>query len=267
MTWLISSPQNRYLKLYRSLAKRRVREGLSLLPLEGVRLVEDALNRGITPEAVLLRDEDSWTTDSIVANLGEHIPVFTVEQKLFDKTAFTDSPQGIIAIVPRPVYSLADVFSDEPALILIADRLQDPGNLGTMIRSAAAAGASGAVLLPGTVDVANPKALRATMGTYFSFPVVEAPLNNVLTMLREQGVRLVTSSADAELPYDGLDWTIPSAVVIGNEGDGISAEAAQAANAVVSIPMARDVESLNAAVAMSVIFFEATRQRRTETLS
>ena len=105
------------------------------------------------------------------------------------------------------------------------------------------------------------------MGTYFSFPVVEAPLNNVLTMLREQGVRLVTSSADAELPYDGLDWTIPSAVVIGNEGDGISAEAAQAANAVVSIPMARDVESLNAAVAMSVIFFEATRQRRTETLS
>jgi TrmH family RNA methyltransferase len=236
---------------------------LSLLPLEGVRLVEDALRRDIKPEAVLLREGESWELNTPVANLGSQVPVFTVEQKLFDKTAFTDSPQGIIAIVPRPAYSIKDIFSAEPALLLIVDRLQDPGNLGTMIRSAAAAGASGTVLLPGTVDAANPKALRAAMGTYFSFPVVEAPFDSILTGIRERGVRLVATSADADLPYDNFDWTVPTAVLIGNEATGVSAEAAQAADAVVSVPMSSDVESLNAAVAMSVIFFEAARQRRT----
>ncbi|MBS4030086.1 MAG: RNA methyltransferase [Clostridiales bacterium] len=259
MTGFISSPQNRYLKLYRSLAKRRTRDGLSLLPLEGIRLVKDALQRGIVPEAVLLREGESW---EMTLGTDLDVPVFTVEQKLFDKIAFTDSPQGIIAIVPRPAYTVEDIFSDEKALILIADRLQDPGNLGTMIRSAAAAGASGAVLLPGTVDVTNPKVLRATMGTYFDFPVVEASFDRVITRIRERGIQLVTTSADADIPYDHFDWTVPTAVLIGNEGTGVSEIAAQAADAVVSVPMSGDVESLNAAVAMSVIFFEAARQRR-----
>ncbi len=256
---VISSPQNQYVKLYRSLERRKNRDCLGLIPLEGVRLVEDALRRGIKPEAVLIREGDSH---SRLAYLDSDFPVLTVEQKLFDKTAFTDSPQGVIAIAPRTSYSLQDIFYAASPLILIADGLQDPGNLGTMIRSAAAAGASGAILLPGTVDAANPKALRASMGTYFNLPVVEAPFNEAIDIIRQQNINLVTTGAGASLYYDRYDWTVPTAVIIGNEGAGVSEKAAQAADALISIPMEGAVESLNAAVAMSVMFFEAARQRR-----
>jgi RNA methyltransferase, TrmH family len=257
---LINSTGNRHLKLYRSLGKRKSRKETGLLPLEGRRLVTEAIESGLKVEVILLHEEQDG--DTVLARLGNEVPVYRVAARLFEQVAHTESPQGIIAVAQKPEYLLGDVFRGTPSLLLVVDSLQDPGNLGTMVRSAAAAGAGGAVLLPGTVDISNPKALRATMGALFRMPVVEANLDELLAGLRQHGLTLVAADAKAVLAYDKLDWRNSAAVVVGNEGAGVSAEILAAADSTISVPMCAGIESLNAAVAMSVIFFEAARQRR-----
>lgn len=259
---VITGAQNSHLKLYRSLGKRKTREEEGLLPLEGVRLVRDTIERGVALEIVLLRESESQDRFPFLARLSDRVPVLVVENSLFDRAAFTETPQGIMAVARRPVYILDDVFAKDNPLLLVVDQIQDPGNLGTMLRSAAATGACGAVLLPGSVDATNPKALRAAMGAFFALPVVVASEADLLRYLKKSGVRLVATGANRDLAYDSHDWTGPAAIVIGNEGAGISPCILAAADTVVSIPMTSEVESLNAAVAMSVLFFEAARQRR-----
>ncbi|MBS4008912.1 MAG: RNA methyltransferase [Clostridium sp.] len=263
MPAVIESAQNKYLQLYRNLRKRSVRDELNLLPLEGVKLVGDVLARGVVPQLIFVREDVDIERLPFLLPLLGNVKIVRVAEKLFDRTAFTDSPQGIIAIAEKPSYTLADLFVDTAPLILVVDAVQDPGNLGTMLRSAVAAGAAGAVLLPGTVDSANPKTLRAAMGAHFVMPVVEAATAELLSELQLRRIPLVATAATATVAYDLFDWSMPAAVVIGNEGAGISPLVAEAADAWVAIPLAAAVESLNAAVAMSVVFFEAARQRRT----
>jgi RNA methyltransferase, TrmH family len=262
MVSVVVSAQNQHLKYYRSLGKKKIREASGLLPLEGFRLVGDALQSGAEPQAVMLREGLRFADFPFLRTLSESIPVITVEARLFDRTAFTESPQGILALVKKPVYTLDDVLAAPQPLVLVADGIQDPGNLGTMLRSAAAAGATGAVLLPGTVDAANPKVLRAAMGATFVLPVAECEREELLALLKARGIRLVSTGAAGAVNYDCFDWHAASAVVVGNEGAGISDLLAEAAHASVSIPMSSGVESLNAAIAVSVILFEAARARR-----
>ena len=232
------------------------------MPLEGVRLIRDAMLGGMIPETVFLRQGLDVNDFPFLQPFAQFMRILTVSEKLFAHTAFTETPQGILAMVPRPAWNLADLFVSGPALLLVVDGIQDPGNLGTMLRSAAGAGATGVALLPGTVDVTNPKTLRAAMGAYFAIPSVEVSAEELLAVLAMHDVGLVATEAKAELTYDCCDWTEPRAVVIGNEGSGISAAVAAAAVTGVSIPTSPGVESLNAAIAMSVVFFEASRQRR-----
>lgn len=252
-----------FLRLYRSLDRRKVREETGLLPLEGLRLVREAYLCGARLEAVVLSDSFLPQEAPFLAELPPKVPILRIEKKIFLETAKTETPQGIIAVARRPFYSLADVFASEPALILVVERVQDPGNLGTMLRSAAAAGAGGAVLLPGTADAGNPKACRAAMGAIFRLPVVETALPELLTEISRRNVQLVAAAGDAKDSYHSPDWRRPCAIAIGNEGAGLSREVLTAASRRVAIPLAAGVESLNAAVAMSVIFFEAARQRQT----
>ncbi|MBT9140448.1 MAG: 23S rRNA (guanosine-2'-O-)-methyltransferase RlmB [Dehalococcoidia bacterium] len=262
MPSVIESAQNQYLKLYSSLKKRNIRDELNLLPLEGVKLVSDVLSRGIVPQLILVREDVDMDKFPFLLPLLGNALIVRVAEKLFDRTAFTDSPQGIMAITEKPSYALTDLFVGAAPLILVADAVQDPGNLGTMLRSAVAAGAAGAVLLPGTVDSANPKTLRAAMGAHYAIPVVEAATAELLNELQSRQIPLVAAAATATITYDRFDWSASAAVVIGNEGAGVSPVVAEAADAWLAIPLATAVESLNAAVAMSVIFFEAARQRR-----
>ena len=259
---MISSAQNQYVKLYRSLERRKVRMEQWLLPLEGENLVRDAVERQVGPEVIYLRQGLSVEHFPFLQGLANKLTVLSIEEKLFDRTAFTESPQGILAVVRRPVVQLADIFRQQPALLLVVDGVQDPGNLGTMLRSAAAAGAGGVILLPGTVDATNPKALRAAMGAYLALPVVDVQPDRCLAELRRHRIPLVTADSGADTSYEQFNWVGAAAVVIGNEGAGVSAALASAADKKVSIPMVGAVESLNAAIAMSVIFFEAARQRR-----
>jgi len=259
---VISGIHNKQLKLYKSLRTKKWRDRLGLGPLEGRRLVAEVLQRGVEPELLLLmagREEEVLLQ---LPGLPAGVPLYTVEEKLFTRTAFTDAPQEVMAVVKKPLWTAADLFAQKPALLLVTDRIQDPGNLGTMLRSAAAAGAGGAILLPGTVDPSNPKALRSSMGAFFTLPVVEMSFADLQAALAEHKIILAVAGMERGLVYDEFDWTAPVAVVIGNEGAGVSREVAAQAAVTVSIPMARAVESLNAAVAMSVLFFEAARRRR-----
>jgi TrmH family RNA methyltransferase len=256
--WTVRS----FLRLYCSLDKRKVREETRLLPLEGIRLVREAYLCGARLEAVVLSNDFLPQDAPFLADLPPKVPVWQIDKKLFLRTAKTETPQGIIAVARRPLYSLPHVFAGEHALILVAERVQDPGNLGTMLRSAAAAGAGGAVLLPGTADAGSAKACRSAMGALFRLPVVETTLPELLTEISRRDVQLVAAAGSAQDSYHSLDWRVPCAIAIGNEGAGLSREMLTAAGRQVSIPLAAGVESLNAAVAMSVIFFEAARQRK-----
>jgi TrmH family RNA methyltransferase len=179
----------------------------------------------------------------------------------------TESPQGIAALVEPPRFSLEQVLPGPAPLVVLTAGLQDPGNFGTIIRSAEAFGATGLIALPGTVDVWNAKALRASAGSAFRVPVVAEKVGVALAALRERGIRLVAAIAAIDgreaIPCTEFDLQKPAAILIGNEGSGLSQDLLERADAHVAIPMPGPVESLNAAVAAGVRLYEAARQRGT----
>jgi TrmH family RNA methyltransferase len=243
--------------LVRSLARRDRRAAEEAFVVEGVRAVHDALQTGALPRLLLVRqgEPESWLESAVTAQVHARV----VERKLFDRLSDVQTPQGILAVFPFP--RLAPDANDPTPLVLVLDRLSDPGNLGTLLRSAAAAGVNAVYLSPETVDPWNPKVVRAGMGAHFRIPLI--PLD--AAMLDELGQRFprrVLASAEAARSYDAIDWTGAAALVIGGEAEGVGAELQAWGTEEVGIPLARGVESLNAAVAGAVILFEAARQRR-----
>jgi len=206
---------------------------------------------------VLLRQGD----EALAADLAisHRVPVRLVERRLFDRLSDVQSPQGILAVFPVPKPESA--LDDSPPLVLILDRLRDPGNLGTLLRAAAGAGVSAVYLTPETVDPWNPKVVRAGMGAHFRVPITTLD-DDTMADLSTRLMRRVVARAESERPYDAVDWTEPAALVIGGEAEGVGPELREWASDQVGIPLAHDVESLNAAVAGAVILFEAARQRR-----
>ena len=255
----ITSAANPNVHFVRSLARRDRRVAEGAFVVEGVRAVRDALQTGAIPRLVLLRQGE----ESLAAVLAipERGSLRIVERRLFDRLSELQTPQGILAVFPFPEPKA--VAGDAPPLALILDRLRDPGNLGTLLRAAAGAGVSAVYLTPESVDPWNPKVLRAGMGAHFRLPI--APLDpQTLADLQARLPRRVVASAEAAQPYDAIHWTEPAALVIGGETEGVGPDLRAWATDEVAIPLAHDVESLNAAVAGSVILFEAARQRRRE---
>ena len=175
---------------------------------------------------------------------------------VFKAVADTETPQGVLAVITTP----DPPPLPGPALFLVLDGVQDPGNVGAMVRSAAAAGATGMICTPGTADAHGPKAMRAGAGGQFRVPVrkVSGPAN---LEAFAAGVDLYAASADADLAYHDIDWTGPCGLIVGAESVGVSPVWRAASRATVRVPMQREVESLNAAAAAAVILFEAARQR------
>lgn len=252
---VITSASNPTIAFVRSLSRRDIRAAERAFIVEGVRAVQDALQAGATPRLVLLRQD----TPAEVFGEGAPFPVRRVEPRLFDRLSDVQAPQGVLAVFPLP-----DLTSDWPEaapLVLVLDRLRDPGNLGTLLRSAAGAGVSAVYLTAESVDPWNAKVVRAGMGAHFRVPlrqfdVAAADELRALLPLRVQ------ARADAAVAYDSLPWAQPAALVIGGEADGVSPALAAWSNQAVAIPLAAGVESLNAAVAGSILLFEAARQRR-----
>ncbi len=255
---LISSPNNERIKRVRQLQRQaRVRRKEQQLVLEGVRLVRDAVEAGVLPEYVLHAPELDPPAQELVAALGEaSVPCLAVIEPLLHDLAETETPQGVLGVFPWPALPVPGA----PGLVLVADGWRDPGNLGTAIRAAAAAGADAVVLTPGTVDPFNSKALRAGMGGHFRVPLLWHRWDALPAAF--PSLLIAVAETAGQVCYDQVDWTQPSLVVVGGEAHGPRVPARDLPHLSVYIPMARGAESLNAAVAASVLLFEAQRQRR-----
>jgi TrmH family RNA methyltransferase len=255
---VIRSSDNQTIKLVRSLRQRKTREAERLFVLEGVRLLSEALAHRLQPKVVLLREDKEALARQLAGPDDRLIEYRLVEAKLFDSIAETVTPQGVIAVlgIPEPKISKA-----KQPLVVVADRISDPGNLGTLIRVSAGAGAAAVVLTEGTVDPYNAKVVRAGMGAHFQIPIIWLD-HEVRTWIETTCLNRVLADARGELDYDHVDWSAPSALILGPETGGFSNEARELATATARIPLAGGIESLNAAIAGAVILFEANRQRR-----
>lgn len=256
---MITSTRNSKVKQARALHRRRYRNQERRFLVEGVRLLEEAVKAGIPPAFVLYSDEilGHQRGQVLLRRLRQLTDsVFQVTDRVLQAAAATVTPQGIVAVMPfwEPPAPAA------PTLVLVIDGMQDPGNLGTLLRSAEAAGVEHTVLTPGTVDPYNPKAVRAGMGAHFRLPITAADDWDAIASLIA-GRPAWLADAQAPRPYYAVNWTQPAALIIGSEAHGASPEARRLATDRIAIPMAGGAESLNAAVAASVILFEASRQR------
>ncbi|HUL32402.1 MAG TPA: RNA methyltransferase [Candidatus Eisenbacteria bacterium] len=275
----ITSRDNRWLKLFRMALRGGLPTESGSIGVEGARLVEEALTSGCKIEAVLFSESGERhraRLAPLVSRPEIAIPVLTTTDRLFEGIADTEHPQGVAALVlPRPT-QLEDLFSApasacSPLLVVLAG-VQDPGNVGTILRSAAAFGATGAVTSAsgqsGTASPYSPKALRASAGAALHLPIVHgAALGILLTQLKLNNISTIATcvhegNAQHALaaPWE-IDWCQPIALLVGNEGAGLPEDVVHSADARIQIPMERRVESLNAAAAAAVLFYEAFRQR------
>ena len=256
LTAVITSDQNERAKYVRSLSRRRVRQREGRFLVEGTRLVEEVARVGLRPALVLFTE--AWAGTAVGGRLlAQLLPAeegaWPVSEAVLAACADTETPQGILAVVPF----VGNVPG--PGLVLVVDGVRDPGNLGTLLRSAEAAGAGQVLLAPGTVDLYNPKVVRGAMGAHFRLAVAQLDWPAIARRLEGRAVWL--ADAAGEVAYDAVDWTTPSALVVGGEAAGAGTEAAALARGRVRISMAGGTESLNAAMAATVILFEAARQR------
>jgi RNA methyltransferase, TrmH family len=258
---MITSLQHAKVKYVRSLSDRKQRIAAGRLAIEGARLIDDALAANCQPEWVICAPRLPPRAQETLQRLkARHVEVIDVSDAVLKACSETEMPQGLIAVIAQPQLA----WPRAPHLIVIADRLRDPGNLGTLLRSSAAAGVSGVLLAPETVEAFNPKVVRGAMGAHFRLPILEADWAAIADRVR--GLNVYVAEADGARSYTTIDWTCPAALIVGGEAEGTSAAAARLGVTTVriSIPLAREVESLNAAVAASVILFEAKRQRERE---
>jgi len=258
---LITSPANPTIKLARSLHRRRMRHRERAILVEGTRAIQSASEHGAGIRALLIDASRAGDIDpSLLSSLRESAGrVLLVEPTLFQQVTDTEHPQPLVAICAMPDNPLPI----DSTFVVALDGVRDPGNLGTLLRSSAAAGADGVALLHGSVDPFNPKAIRASVGAVFAQPLQSfAAVSEVIDNCFLKRPIVVVADSDGELAYDAIDWTQPSLLIIGGEAEGVSEEVRTYADVVASIPMAPGVESLNAAVAGSIVAFEIARQRR-----
>lgn len=258
----ITSPSNERIK-----HARRVRDGREpgLIFVDGLRLAEEAVKSGVAVEAAFVASgSDDARLLALVQQLSaKNVPILWTQREVLDGMSDTVQSQGIVIIARRPVLDSARLFQGKGSLFLGLDRIQDPGNMGTLLRTAEAAGAAGVIVLGGSVDVFSPKVLRSSMGSAFRLPVMVDVTAEMLVNLRtKHGLHLVAAAGEGELDYMDYDWQQATLLLLGNEGRGVSVELMAACDTRLRIPMANGVESLNVAAAGAVMLFEAARQRR-----
>ena len=253
----ITSRDNRIVKLCEQLAARKYRDRLGLYLIEGENLLEEAVREGAAVETVLIRKGYTGLPP------GMEEKTFVLEEGLFRKLALTDTSQGVLAIVRKPEVSRAALMEKGAAgNFVVLDRLQDPGNIGTIIRTADAAGYGLVAVMKGTADVFSPKVVRAAAGSLFRVPVVFMDdYDELVSFVKAAGGKLAATCFDTDRYYYDVDLRENVALIIGNEGNGISKELIERADIKIKIPMTGAIESLNAAVAAEVLMYESMRQR------
>jgi len=230
--------------------------------IESVRLVEEAIRSGVKFRAVFFRQSSLALADRLLPQIAAQVETVLLPNEIFDSAVATETPQGVAALAKIKSFTLEDVLRPYQPLVVVLSGIQDPGNLGTLLRSAEAFGASGVLLGEGTVSQFNSKAVRASAGSVFRLPTVAVKVEEAIPRLRQAGLRLVATSSHGGMPADQASLAGPLAFFIGNEGSGLPRELMSQMDETVAVPHPGPVESLNAAVAASVLLYEAARQRR-----
>jgi TrmH family RNA methyltransferase len=245
----------------RNLQRRNARRRMTAAVVEGVRLVEESLEVGLVFEGAVVSpalDRTERGTQLLMNLRGAGVFLDTVSDRELEGLADTDTPQGIVAVVEPPVWTVQDLATKSGAPILVLDGVQDPGNVGALIRTASALGGGGVVLLPGNARLTHPKVLRAAMGTSFRLPAVQLGTEEFREWLADEEVTLWATSTRGK-PVSELSRPERLAVLVGNEGAGIGIDLEALAAVTVGIPIAQDVDSLNVAVAAGIILHEVAR--------
>lgn len=251
------SKDNKLIKTAQKLKKKKYRELEGLFLAEGIRFVESAIEN--LSVKYILYSNKVYTTKGYERVLETDIPSYEVEDSILKEICDTENPQGVVGICEKREYDFKDIKGN---LIVIVDGVQDPGNLGTIIRTCDAAGVSGIIVLKGTVDVYNSKVLRSTMGSIFNIPIVfEDDFRNISNTLLDNDFKILATSLEAKYSLYDYNFSNKTAVILGNEANGVSEENIAIATDLIIIPMEGNSESLNVSIANSVIVYEALRQR------
>lgn len=259
---MITSTDNKQMKALSALIKKgKERKKQQLFVTEGKKMCFEAPIEWV--KHIYVSESFYSSEDNKEALEKYEDKVWVVKDSVFNAISDTQTPQGIMAVVKMPEYNMDDLFSSENVQLLILESIQDPGNLGTMIRTGEGAGISGIIMNKTTVDIFNPKTVRSTMGSLYRVPfVVVDDLFETLNDLKKRKVNLYAAHLKGKMNYDEPDYTRSCGFLIGNEGNGLSDEIADAADTYIKIPMEGQVESLNAAISATLLMYECNRQRR-----
>ncbi|MBQ0042046.1 MAG: RNA methyltransferase [Lachnospiraceae bacterium] len=263
---MISSTSNKKITEITELQnKSKARREKGLYIIEGRKLFLEAPVDDIVEAYV---EERIWDSpDTVLKDKLKKVKAESVSTEVMKKMCDTKTPQGILAVLKTPKYALEDMIKNENVkpLLLIIEELQDPGNLGTLLRTGEGAGVTGIILSPGTVDIYNPKVIRGSMGSIFRMPVCQVDnLDSAINRIKSEGIKVYAAHLKGEKFHDEFDYATGTAFLIGNEGNGLTQHTADQADCYVRIPMEGKVESLNAAIAGTLLIYEANRQRRRE---
>jgi TrmH family RNA methyltransferase len=259
----ISSRDNHLLKETRKLKIKKYRSDNKRFLAEGMRFVEEAVfSRAAIKYCLCSENLYGNRAEKLIKKLKDMgISIYTLKESLMDEICETSTPQGIAAVIEEPEYDLYNILENSDFLV-VADRIQDPGNLGTIIRTSDAAGAQGLIITEGTVDPYGSKVLRSTMGSIFHIPVINIlDILSFVETLKKRDFTIYATSLDASEPYYSYRYDNKTVVVIGNEANGVSEGIIKCADRLIKIPMRGKAESLNAAVACGILLFEVTRSR------
>lgn len=246
------------------LRQRSHRDAVNLLIIEGYREVKRALDNYISfsklyfcPELYQGKNEPILVDRCARLN----IPLFQCSAAVFQKISYRDRPEGLLALAPQIRTTLADIQLPENPLLLIGEHIEKPGNLGTMLRTADAAGVDALIVCDRCTDINNPNVVRASIGTLFTVPLAEAATQDTIPWLRQKGIQILSASPHATQSYTQVDMTQPLAIVVGAEQYGLSEAWMEQADHLVQIPMFGQADSLNVAAAATILLYEAVRQR------
>jgi len=262
----VTSKDNARLKDLRKALSAPGRGAPALVGIEGPNLIEEALRAGLRLKTIFIAQGTERLLDKL--HVTRDIEVLQLSKKLLDSALATETPQSVAALIEPPQWTwdhLLGLHRKSIPLVVVLAGLQDPGNLGTILRSAEAFGASGVVSLPGTVSAWNAKAVRASAGSVFRMPVISADAEDCIPRLHGAGITVFATLSRAAQDAHRANFARPTALIIGNEGGGVPGSLAATADCTITIPCPGPVESLNAAVAASVLLYEASRQRAFQT--
>jgi len=230
--------------------------------VEGAKLIEEALRYAQRVVTIFFSESGRPLAEKLLPQIGERTETLILPDALFKSVVPSETPQGVAAMVKLQAFTAAQLLdrASESPLVVVAG-LQDPGNLGTIMRSAEAFGAAGIFLVEGTVSPYNPKVLRGSAGSIFRLPFVQIAAAELIPLLRARSIRLLATSSHKGTPLADANWTLPLAIFIGNEGAGLPREILHQMDDTLVIPQAEPVESLNAGVAASIVLYEAARRK------